>query len=171
MNFFATGLAGRGHRVVRFEFAYMVSKRSTGKGKPPDRESVLRATWLRVIEMVRTGAKKVVIGGKSMGGRIASLIADEARVDGLVCLGYPFHPVGKPDKLRVEHLKKIETPTLIVQGELDSFGSQEEVDGYKLAKTVRVNWIEDSDHSSGRTEQRNWETALSEIEAFHVRNR
>ena len=173
MTYFAAGLADRGHRVVRFEFPYMVAKRSTGKGKPPDRAPVLRATWLKVIELLKaSGPKKLVIGGKSMGGRIASLIADEAGVDGLVCLGYPFHPVGKPDQLRVEHLGKIKTPTLIVQGERDTFGSREDVEGYKLAKAIGVQWIEDGDHSfkarksSGRTEQQNWEHALEEITSF-----
>ena len=177
MNFFAAGLADRGYRVARFEFPYMASKRSTGKGKPPDREPVLRATWLRVIEMVREEASsrkqsKLVIGGKSMGGRIASLIADEAGVDGLVCLGYPFHPVGKPDKLRVEHLGKIKTPTLIVQGERDPFGSRDEVETYKLSSAIQVKWIGDGDHSykprksSGRTEKQNCEHALDEIAVF-----
>ena len=89
-----------------------------GKQKSPERETVRRATWLKVIE--KLNAERLVIGGKSMGGRIASLVADEAEVAGLVCLGYPFHPVGKPDKLRVEHLLTIKTPTLIVQGERDS---------------------------------------------------
>lgn len=177
MTFFATGLADRGYRVVRFEFPYMASKRSTGKGKPPDREPVLRSTWLRVIEMVRDESRsrkrsRLVIGGKSMGGRIASLIADEAGVDGLVCLGYPFHPVGKPDKLRVEHLTMIKTPTMIVQGERDPFGGSEEVKGYKLSAAVRIEWIVDGDHSykprksSGRTEEENWEAALTTIETF-----
>ena len=69
-----------------------------------------------------------------MGGRIASLIADEAEVAGLVCLGYPFHPTGKPEQLRTEHLKSIKTPTLIVQGERDPFGNRQEVAGYKLSK-------------------------------------
>ena len=93
-------------------------------------------------------------------------------MDGLVCLGYPFHPVGKPDKLRVEHLEKIKTPTLIVQGERDPFGSREEVEGYKLSSAIQVKWIEDGDHSfkprksSGRTEQQNWEKAVAEIAAF-----
>jgi predicted alpha/beta-hydrolase family hydrolase len=176
MNYFATGLADHGHRVVRFEFPYMASKRSTGKGKPPDREPVLRATWLKVIEIVRAEAStkkaKLVIGGKSMGGRIASLIADDAGVDGLVCLGYPFHPTGKPDKLRVEHLGKIKTPTLILQGERDPFGNREEVEAYHLSAAVRITWIKDGDHSfkprksSGRTEQGNWEQALNEIVRF-----
>ena len=88
MNAFAEGLAGHGLRVVRFEFSYMAARRVTGKGRPPDREPTLRETWLRVIEAVR--AERLFIGGKSMGGRIASLIADEAQVDGLVCLGYSF---------------------------------------------------------------------------------
>ena len=175
MNFFAAGLADRGHRVVRFEFPYMATKRSTGKNKPPDREPVLRATWLTVIELVRASGRRngrLVIGGKSMGGRIASLIADEAGVDGLICLGYPFHPVGKPDKLRVEHLGNIKTPTLIVQGERDTFGDHNEVEGYELSSAIQVKWVQDGDHSfkprksSGRTEQQNWETALDEIEAF-----
>src|SRR5476651_446073 len=115
MNFFATALADRGFRVVRFEFPYMAAKRITGKSKPPDRELVLRETWLKVIE--KLGHEGLVIGGKSMGGRIASLVADAAGVAGLVCLGYPFHPVGKRDKVRVEHLRAIKTPTLIIQGE------------------------------------------------------
>lgn len=177
MNFFAKGLADSGFRVVRFEFPYMANKRSSGTGKPPDREPVLRATWLRVIEMtradsVRVKKSKLVVGGKSMGGRIASLIADEAGVDGLVCLGYPFHPVGKPDKLRVEHLANIKTPTLIVQGERDSFGSREDVKEYKLSKAIKVIWVEDGDHSfkprksSGRTEQQNWQKGLDAILSF-----
>ena len=90
MNYFATGLADGGFRVVRFEFPYMASRSKTGKKRPPDREPVLRETWLKVVEML--GHKRLVIGGKSMGGRIASLVADEAQVAGLVCLGYPFHP-------------------------------------------------------------------------------
>jgi predicted alpha/beta-hydrolase family hydrolase len=170
MNFFAQELAKRGLRVIRFEFPYMAARRKTGKGGPPDREPVLRQTWLRVIESVK--AKSVFIGGKSMGGRIASLVADEAGVAGLVCLGYPFHPTGKPEQLRVEHLKKIKTPTLIVQGERDPFGTRDEVAGYKLAKTVRVHWLPDGDHSfkprksSGRTEEQNWADGLEAIANF-----
>ena len=102
MAFFAEGLAANGLRVVRFEFPYMAQRRTTGKQRPPDREPVLRDTLLAVIEQF--GAKNLVIGGKSMGARIASLVADEAGVAGLVCLGYPFHPTGRPDKLRVDPL-------------------------------------------------------------------
>jgi uncharacterized protein len=130
----------------------------------------VRATWLRIVELL--GRDGLVIGGKSMGGRIASLVADEAGVAGLVCLGYPFHPVGKPDRLRVEHLAAINTPTLIVQGERDPFGSREEVGGYKLARKLRVKWIDDGDHSfkprkaSGRTEAGNCVVAVKAVVAF-----
>jgi predicted alpha/beta-hydrolase family hydrolase len=170
MNAFAKALAQSGFRVVRFEFPYMRSYRQTGQRRPPDREPVLRETWLRVVE--RLGSEGLVIGGKSMGGRMASLVADEAGVDGLVCLGYPFHPVGKSDRLRVEHLQGIRTPTLILQGERDPFGSRKEVDGYQLSSAIRVQWIEDGDHNlkprktSGRTEQQNWEAAIGEIVVF-----
>jgi predicted alpha/beta-hydrolase family hydrolase len=170
MNFFAKELVSRGFQVARFEFPYMARNRQTGEKKPPDRQDVLTATWRRVVEML--GAKGLVIGGKSMGGRIASLIADEAGVSGLICLGYPFHPVGKPKQLRVEHLRAIKTPTLIVQGERDPFGNREEVRGYELSSSIRLRWMKDGDHSfkprkaSGRTEQQNWLAALDEIEAF-----
>jgi predicted alpha/beta-hydrolase family hydrolase len=132
MDFFAKSLGESGFRVVRFEYPYMAVKRATGKAKPPDREPVLRETWLKVVQ--KLGRDRLVIGGKSMGGRIASLVADEAGVAGLVCLGYPFHPVGKLEQLRVEHLATIKTPTLIVQGERDPFGSKEVVAGYKLSR-------------------------------------
>lgn len=170
MNFFATGLAGCGFRVVRFEFPYMAGYRRTGKKRPPDREPVVRDTWLRVVEML--GRSGLVIGGKSMGGRIASLIADEAGVKGLVCLGYPFHPVGKPGQLRVAHLRTIKTPTLILQGERDPFGGREEVAAYELSPAIRIKWIADGEHSfkprktSGTTEQQNWQAAIREIAAF-----
>jgi predicted alpha/beta-hydrolase family hydrolase len=170
MEFFAAKLGERGYRAARFEFPYMASKRATGKQKPPDREPVLRETWLKVVSML--GSERLVIGGKSMGGRIASLIADEAGVAGLVCLGYPFHPEGKRDRLRVAHLEAIKTPTLILQGERDPFGGKDEVAGYKLSSAIRVAWLKDGDHnftprkSSGRTERQNWGDAIEEIASF-----
>jgi predicted alpha/beta-hydrolase family hydrolase len=170
MNYFAERLADSGFRVVRFEFPYMAAKRATGKSKPPDREPVLRETWLHVIE--KLGPEKLAIGGKSMGGRIASLVADAVGVQGLVCLGYPFHPVGKPDKLRVEHLQAIKTPTLILQGERDPFGDRKDVAKYKLSRSVEIAWLKDGDHgfkprkSSGTTEIHNWDAAAGLVRAF-----
>jgi predicted alpha/beta-hydrolase family hydrolase len=174
MNAFADGLSKLGLRVVRFEFPYMAAKRETGKSRPPDREPVLRESWHQVIEAVKS--KNLFIGGKSMGGRIASLVADEAEVTGLVCLGYPFHPTGKPEQLRVEHLKSIRTPTLIIQGERDAFGNRDEVARYKLSKKVRIHWLTDGDHSfkprksSGRTLEENWEEGIETVASFINRN-
>jgi len=170
MNTFATGLAHHGIRVARFEFPYMAAYRHSGKKRPPDREPILRETWLKVVQTLT--ANRLVIGGKSMGGRIASMIADEAGAAGLVCLGYPFHPVGKPDRLRVEHLQSIKTPALILQGTRDPFGSPDEVSEYTLTPAVRISWLEDGDHdfrprrTSGRTEQQNLEEAIAWAVAF-----
>jgi predicted alpha/beta-hydrolase family hydrolase len=170
LNAFAAGLAEHGLRVARFEFPYMAALSSTGKRQPPDREPVLRATWLQVVEEL--GPDRLVIGGKSMGGRMATLVADEAGVAGLVCLGYPFHPVGKPDKLRIAHLQKIRTPTLILQGTRDPFGSRDEVAGYRLASSGAIHWLEDGNHdftprkAAGRSEAQNWQEALTAIVAF-----
>jgi predicted alpha/beta-hydrolase family hydrolase len=170
MNAFAAGLSKHGYRVARFEFPYMAGYRKTGKKSPPDREPVLRETWLKVVDML--GKDHLVIGGKSMGGRIASLIADEAGVAGLVCLGYPFHPTGKPEKLRIEHLKTIATRTLICQGTRDPFGGKTEVADYPLSSAIHMHWLEDGDHSfkprksSGRTQEQNWQEAIGAIAAF-----
>jgi predicted alpha/beta-hydrolase family hydrolase len=167
---FAEEIAKLGYRVARFDFPYMAQRSVTGRKRPPDKESVLRETWLEVIRSLP--ADRIVIGGKSMGGRIASLVADEARVDGVVCLGYPFHPTGRPEKLRVEHLETIATPALIVQGERDPFGDREEVAGYALGEQVRVHWVPDGDHSyrtgrgSDRSQEQNFKNALRAIEPF-----
>ncbi len=170
MDAFALGLAERNCRVVRFEFPYMAERRRTGKRRPPDREDALRTTWLGVLD--KTRAVRPFIGGKSMGGRIASLVADEAHVAGLVCLGYPFHPSGQPEKHRTEHLKHIATPTLILQGERDPMGNRDEVSGHKLSSNVSLHWLRDGDHSfkprasSGRTQEENWREAIRAMVTF-----
>jgi len=146
LNAIADGIAAASIRVVRFEFPYMQERRTTGKKKPPNAASVLEQFWLEVVDDVR-GEGICVIGGKSMGGRIAAMVADRAAVDGVVCYGYPFHPPGKPDRLRVDHLVAMRTPTLILQGDRDPFGRREEVSRYRLADTVRIEFLEDGDHS------------------------
>ena len=103
---------------------------------------------------------------------MASMVADELRVRGLVCLGYPFHPPGQPQKLRTAHLANLETPALMVQGERDPFGSRQEVETYPLSKTIRMAWIRDGDHSfkpraaSGVTESQNINAAVQLIAEF-----
>jgi uncharacterized protein len=172
MNTVARGLASRDVRVARFEFPYMRARRETGRrGGAPDREPVLRDAWKETIEKLG-GAARLVIGGKSMGGRIASMVADEVGARGLVCLGYPFHPPGRPDKLRTKHLENLNTPALIVQGTRDTFGTPEDVAGYALSPKIRVHWIEDGDHSfkprasSGRTEAQNMAEAIAAVREF-----
>lgn len=166
----AAGLASHGVQVVRFEFPYM-AKRREGKGGPPDREPILRATWAAVVAELG-GGRKVFIGGKSMGGRIASMVADELEVRGLVCLGYPFHPPGRLDKLRVAHLQSLKTPTLIVQGERDPFGTRDEIAGFQLSPAIEVFFSQDGDHSleprkrSGRTTEQSWQEAIGKVAAF-----
>lgn len=171
LNAVAAGVASKGVRVVRFEFPYMRARRQGGGRGAPDREPVLRESWLAVIGQLG-GGERLVIGGKSLGGRIASLIADEAGVEGLVCLGYPFHPPGNPDRLRTKHLATLRTPTLIVQGSRDPFGRREEVLAYSLSPNIRIVWIEDGDHSlkprarSGRTETQSLEEAIAAVCEF-----
>jgi predicted alpha/beta-hydrolase family hydrolase len=169
MNAMARGLAGRGIRVARFEFPYMRSRREAGKSRPPDREPVLLQAWRDAVEAV---GGNVVIGGKSMGGRMASLVADEIGARGLVCLGYPFHPPGKPETLRVKHLEHLKTPALIVQGTRDALGSREDVQGYALSPAIRLVWLEDGDHSfkprvaSGHTEKGHLAAAVEAVAGF-----
>ena len=171
MNTIARGLADAGHRVARFEFPYMHARRTGGKGGAPDREPILLQAWRDVI-MELGGGSRVVIGGKSMGGRIASMVADAMEVRGLVCLGYPFHPPGQPERLRVKHLEAMRTPTLILQGTRDTFGRREEIETYKLSKKIRVVWMDDGDHSfkprksSGRTEAQNLAEAIARVGSF-----
>ena len=170
METMAAGIADAGFRVARFEFPYMAARRTTGKKAGPDREPKLRTTWHDVIDLFAD--KRIVVGGKSLGGRIASLIADEVHSHGLICLGYPFHPIGKPDRLRTDHLKDIKTPTLIVQGTRDPFGKPAEVADYELSNQVNVCWLEDGDHSfkprksSGRTERQNWQQGVDLAASF-----
>lgn len=179
MDTFAKGVAEAGIRCVRFEFPYMASRRTDGRRRPPDREPVLRATWQQAIVQVSQDLRPgqlVVIGGKSMGGRIASLIAAEQDTElpiaGLVCLGYPFHPPGKPEKPRIAQLEEITTPTLIVQGERDTFGKRDEVAGYRLSPQVQLHWLIDGDHSfkprkaSGATEEGNLRQGVEAVVAF-----
>lgn len=107
-----------------------------------------------------------------MGGRIASMIADEISAAGLVCLGYPFHPPGKPEKLRTEHLVNLRTPSLFCQGERDAFGSRGDVAGYNLSPAIRLEWLGDGDHSfkpckrSGRNLEQNLTQAATAVSDF-----
>ena len=175
----AQGVAAGGIRVLRFEFPYMAAARGAarreGGRRGPDREPVLLATWRAAIAAAgppASRAERVFIGGRSMGGRIASMVADEAGVAGLVCYGYPFHPPGQPAKTRIAHLERLRTPAVIFQGERDPFGTRADVEGYTLSRAVRVRWMPDGDHglaprkSSGFTAAEHLATVVAETIAF-----
>jgi predicted alpha/beta-hydrolase family hydrolase len=140
-------LAERGVGVLRFEFPYMAERRRSGGKRPPNPQAQLLECWREVYRLVREQVSgPLAVGGKSMGGRMASLLADELEVDALVCLGYPFHAAGKPEKPRVAHLAELRTPTLIVQGERDALGGRERVGGYSLSPSIEIQWLEAADH-------------------------
>jgi predicted alpha/beta-hydrolase family hydrolase len=174
MSTVARELGQRGIRVVRFEFPYMAARRTGGKRGAPDREPVLLNTWREVVAQLG-GGPRLFIGGKSMGGRMATLVADELKVRGAVVFGYPFHPPGQPNKLRTAHLETLTTPMLVLQGERDIFGTRDDVAGYRLSPQIRIEWIPDGDHSlkprakSGTTERQNLLHAIDTAAAFMSR--
>lgn len=171
MERIATGLAESGLRVVRFEFPYMALRRTEGRRRGPDRPQVLIDTWHDVIADLGK-PDEIVVGGKSMGGRIATMVADDAGVAGVVCFGYPFHPAGRPEKTRTAHLETLKTPALFLQGERDALGNRADVAGYKLSPSIDVHWLEDGDHdlkprkASGRTHDDNLNEAIDAAQAF-----
>lgn len=169
MQAIAARLCARGVEVLRFEFPYMAERRSGGGKRPPNKMEVLLDCYRERIRELAAGGEKLFIGGKSLGGRVASLLAgDEYRlghIGGLVCLGYPFHPRGRPDKLRTAHLYQLDCPALFVQGSRDPLGSFDDVAGYRLQGSIRFEWLEDGDHdfksrrASGCTQEQHWQTA------------
>ena len=173
MNDMAARLAAQGVNVLRFEFAYMAQRRVDGGKRPPNPAPKLLQVWREVYAQVRRHvAGKLAIGGKSMGGRMASLVADELGAHALVCLGYPFYAVGKPEKPRVEHLAGLKTPTLIVQGERDALGNRAAVQGYALAPSIELMWLAAGDHdlkplkASGFSHEQHLEAAARKVAAF-----
>ena len=157
-------IAAAGIQVVRFEFPYMRSRRSGGR-RGPDRMPVLQDCYRAVVAELGDPAR-IAIGGRSMGGRVASMLADELGVAGLLCFGYPFHPPDNPAQLRTAHLAELRTRTLIVQGTRDPFGKPEEIASYPLSPAIRIHYIDDGDHSlkprkkSGRSEEDALDEAL-----------
>ncbi|MBK1632995.1 alpha/beta hydrolase [Thiohalocapsa halophila] len=172
MTAMAERLAAGGVRVVRPWFPYMARAAADGRKRPPDGAAKLLSALREVIAAERAQAGRLAIGGKSMGGRIAAMLADEVGAAGLLCLGYPFHPPGKPERTRLEALAALRTPALICQGERDPFGNRDEVAGYGLSPSVRLAWIADGEHSfkprkaSGRTWAQNLDAAAGQALHF-----
>jgi uncharacterized protein len=173
-------LAARGVATLRFEFAYMTARRERGVRRPPPKAETLTGEYLDAVAQAGEGGR-LVIGGKSMGGRVASLVADAlyaaGRASGLVCLGYPFHPPNKPAQLRTAHLRNLKCPALIVQGERDPFGYRSEIEKMALSPAIAIAWIGDGDHDlgprakSGFTRKGNLANAADAIAQFAKRCR
>ncbi len=172
MNNLSKLLNESGLKVVRFEFPFMAKRRLTGKKGFPDKMPVLLAAYLAAIKEVLVSPENhrlpLYLAGKSLGGRVATLIADflhpmtnrsqlgsafaelsitsEITVKGVFVYGYPFHSIKKPELLRIEHLHKIATDVYIFQGSRDKLGTRDEVLNYPLGKRVKIQWFEDADH-------------------------
>jgi hypothetical protein len=151
------GLVAASLRVVRFEFPYMAARRH-GERRGPDPAPRLCAHF-RAIAARFGPPQNLVLAGKSMGGRIATMVADELGVAGVGALGYPFHPPKEPARLRTAHLAALRTPCLILQGERDPFGTRAEVLGYVLSPAISVHWLPDGDHSFGARQKSGHSTA------------
>ncbi|WP_028867577.1 alpha/beta family hydrolase [Psychromonas arctica] len=171
----SVGLAEQGIRVARFNFNYMQQRVETASRRPPERAPHLIKQFMEVIQTLN---QPMVIGGKSMGGRMATLLAAQESADllqhvkGIACLGYPFHPQGKPEKLRVEHLAAIKQPVAIIQGTRDKLGGQDEVLSYGLPERFNWLWLEDGDHDfkprvkSGLTHQQHIQSCIDFLAAY-----
>ncbi len=159
--------------VIRFEFPYMENRRRTKKKQPPNKTNKLVDCFKENIDLFKSSQKPLLIGGKSLGGRIASMLADHQEVAGVICFGYPFH---SPKKLiteeRTKHLSGIQTPTLILQGSRDPFGTPEDLKNLPMSAAIEIYWLKTSDHdfrplkSSGWTQNDALESAASRVANF-----
>lgn len=170
MERFAAGLASDSLRVCRFDFPYMAAGR-----KSPDRQAILEQAFRDVTDAVREGHDRCIVGGKSLGGRVASLVAASGYpVDALVFLGYPLHPPGRPDRIRDGHLHEISAPMLFVEGTRDPFCPLDTLERVRAGLDAESDLVvvEDGDHSlkvrksSGRDTATAWTEAIEEIQKW-----
>ena len=170
MNYFSKSLSDLGFLCIRFQFPYMTKQITEGKKRFPDKIDILKKSWLVAINHINK--KDVIIGGKSMGGRIATLIADEVKPKGIVVLGYPFFNSKGKNDYRIKHLRNIEIPTLICQGEDDNLGKRSEVEKLDLSKKLNMHWVESANHSlippkrTGKTMNQSWDGCIVSIKNF-----
>jgi len=178
MNEFTALAIANGICVARFEFNFMATRRITGKKPPPPKAEKLIGEFLTALEdiAIKKPETALFIGGKSLGGRVASMMAQQCfeakKIAGLVCLGYPFHPPGKSDALRTAHFADYNCPSLICQGENDPFGKRPEIERYDLPDSFQFHWAPFGNHDmappkrSGLTKQDNWSDAAAAVAAF-----
>lgn len=168
--------------VLRFNFPYMDKRLIDGKRRPPDRMPALIECFEEILEKANKDLP-IFIGGKSMGGRVAATLAANkdamqlANVKGVLCLGYPFHPAKKQDKLRLTPLQETCLPVLILQGERDALGNKSEIAGYDVSSLCQINYFADGDHDlkprvkSGYTLIDHQKRAADKIKVFIDENR
>ncbi len=161
---FAEAVAERGIGTVRFNFPYAEAKR-----KGPDPQKTLEACYRAVAEAVAPRAGRLLLGGRSMGGRIAShIVAEGFPAAGLVFLSYPLHPPAQPDRLRDKHLGKITVPMLFIQGSRDAFARPDLLQKtLRTLKTATLHVVEGADHSL-RVRGRGAEDVVAEIVAVAI---
>ncbi|OKY26314.1 alpha/beta family hydrolase [Thalassotalea sp. PP2-459] len=183
MENMTTALNKRNINVTRFNFYYMDKRLSDGKKYPPDRMPKLLERFEEVINTLNITAPLFLVG-KSMGSRVAATLTNEIEslkvtpeIRGVICLGYPFHPINKVEKLRLEPLIKNHYSMLILQGERDKLGNKEEIIGYGLPDSIKTVFLPDGDHDlkprvkSGYTHEQNLQSAADHIESFVYENR
>ncbi len=151
MEELSAALEREGIGTIRFEFPYMQKRRQDGKKRPPDREPVLLEYFSGVIDRVRAelgSGSLILVGGKSMGGRMASILASRRDdIDGVICFGYPFHPPGKLDRWRTAHFRDLNCPILVLQGTRDPFGKPDELEDHQQElEAIDLRWLEGGNH-------------------------
>ena len=171
MQTMSAGLVAKGFQVIRFNFPYMQANALDGKRRPPDRAPKLLACFTQMLDIAQSlpAVERVILMGKSMGGRMAALLACDpvltAHIDSVICLGYPFVPLKGGDP-RLEPLNQCKVPVLVVQGERDKFGGKEQIPSWPLKPEIKLAWLTDGDHSfvprksSGTTEAANLARAI-----------
>ncbi|WP_420411773.1 alpha/beta family hydrolase [Roseibium sp.] len=155
MDKLAAALASNGIASARFEFAYMAGRRTGGSKRPPPKADKLIGEFQTALQSLLSQSEgPILLGGKSMGGRVAAMLAGggslPGRVKGVCCFGYPFHPTGKPDAdWRLSPLEDAKRPVLVLQGDRDPFGNKAEIDEITLPGSVSLTYLEDGNHDFG----------------------
>ncbi|GGW76034.1 alpha/beta family hydrolase [Alteromonas halophila] len=178
MQQLAAALAANGIEVILFNFPYMQTMKAEDKRRPPNKAPVLMSHFSELVAQIgsESPALPTLIGGKSMGGRIATMVANDTDCVGVIAFGYPFHPPGKPEKTRTSHLPELKVPLCVIQGERDTFGTQQDVESYTFNDSTTCHFLADGDHSfkprkaSGYTQQQHIDEAAALSAAFVQRS-
>jgi len=150
MQMLAQNLAAKDLCVLRFNFSYMQAIEQTGKRRPPEPVSQLIMQYAAVLDKFSNDYSQIFLAGKSMGGRVATLLAQQAlpgKVKGILVYGFPFHPPKKQQPFKGAHLSIVKLPHLILQGERDPMGNRESLKAVSLDDKVQLSWLPDGDHS------------------------